>query len=218
MLAMLFLLLLGDGLVLSKVQAAGGPTAQRWVDALHAIERRMNLYVRSVCIVHGSIGVLFALFGWLWGMPSPWLWGTLVAVGNAIPFVGPLVVTGVLTIVALTSFDATGVAMVPPLVYVLLHVVENNVVTPCLLGRWLSLSPVAIFVMLTVMGFLWGVPGLVLAVPLLVVARISSDYVPAMQPLQLLLDGRAGVAPSAPAATPAAATIRPAMPVTEVSR
>jgi predicted PurR-regulated permease PerM len=198
MVAMLFLLLVGDGIVLAKMQAAGGPSAPSWLAALRSIEQRMSTYVRSMLFVHGSMGVLVALFGWAWGMPSPWLWGTLAAIGNAIPFVGPLVVSGVLAIVALTTFAATGIALVPPLVYLLLHAIETNLVTPCLLGRWLSLSPVAIFATLCTMGFLWGVPGLVLAVPILVVVRITSDYVPWMQALHVVLDGGVAGAPTIP--------------------
>lgn len=213
--AMLFLLLLGDGVVASKLAATGTPAAHRWLEGLYAIEQRTGLYVRSMLLVHGCVGLVFALFCWSWGMPSPWLWGVVVAFCNAVPFLGPLVVTGVLTVVTLTTFDTVGTAIVPPLAYVLLHLVETNLVTPCLLGRWLSLSPVAIFVALAVMGFLWGAPGLVLAVPLLVIARITSDYVPHVRPLQLLLDGRPGIAPStAPVSSPTAAHLPPAIPAT----
>jgi predicted PurR-regulated permease PerM len=62
-------------------------------------------------------------------------------------------------------------------------------VTPFLLGRWLSLSPVAIFIALTTMGFVWGLAGLLLAVPLLVALKIVCEHVPALRPLQIALDG-----------------------------
>lgn len=209
---MLFLLLLGDGMVLAKLQAGGAANAPRWLDALSAIERRMGLYVRSLLLVQTCLGITFGLFCWAWGMPSPWLWGAVAAIGNAIPFVGPLAVTALLSLVAVTTFPATGIAVVVPLAYVALHLVESTLATPCLLGRWLSLSPVAIFVTLTVMGFVWGVAGLVLAVPLLVVVRITSDYVPAMQPLQILLDGRVASIAGAEAIRLPARTSPPVLP------
>ncbi|MEZ5964555.1 MAG: AI-2E family transporter [Planctomycetota bacterium] len=188
-LVMLYLLLLSDGLVLAKLENAGTPGARRMANALRAIEDRISVYVTSLLVVHGTLGVLVGLVAWLVGMPNPILWGLVAAVGNAVPFVGPVVVTSLLAIVSITTFDDLGPAMIAPSVYLLLHLLESNVVTPCLLGRWLSLSPVAIFVALLTMGFLWGIAGLLLSVPLLVVLKITSEHLPWLKPLQIALDG-----------------------------
>lgn len=186
---MLYLLLLTDGLVLSKLKDAGTPGALRMASALQAVEERISVYVTSLLVVHGGLGCLVATVLWLIGMPNPLFWGFVAGVGNAVPFIGPLAVTTLLTVVSLTSIDETGVALIAPGTYLVLHLLENNLVTPFLLGRWLSLSPVAIFVALMSMGFLWGVAGLLLGVPLLVALKITSEHVTWLRPLHIALDG-----------------------------
>ena len=198
---MLYLLLLTDGLVLTKLQNAATPGTLRMASALRTIEDRIGIYLMSLLVVHGTLGLVVGLVAWAIGMPNPLLWGLVAGLGNAVPFVGPALVTSLLAIVSLTTFDDVAPALVAPGVYLILHLFENNLITPCLLGRWLSLSPVAIFVALMTMGFLWGIPGLLLAVPLLVVLKITSEHLPWLRPLQIALDGSHPSPAAAPGAT-----------------
>lgn len=186
---LLYLLLATDGVVLTKLQDSTSPGSTRWAVALKIVEDRLGTYVWSMLAVHGGLGVVMAVVLWFLDMPNPVLWGMVAGIGNAVPFVGPLVVTTALLVISSTTFVEIGPSVAPPAAYLLLHVLEANIVTPFLLGRWLSLSPVAIFIALTTMGFVWGLAGLLLAVPLLVALKIVCEHVPALRPLQIALDG-----------------------------
>jgi predicted PurR-regulated permease PerM len=186
---LLYLLLVSDGHVMAKLRMSGNAKAAQWADTLRNIERRISMYVSSLLVVHTGVGVCTGLAAWWFGLSNPVLWGVIAAVGNMIPYVGPTTVAGLLALVGLTTFDTLGPALLPAGAYVLVHALESNLVTPCLLGRWLSLSPVAIFVALLVMGFVWGIAGLVLAVPVLVVVKICCEQVPRMQTICLAIEG-----------------------------
>jgi len=108
------------------------------------------------------------------------LWGVIAGVFNYVPYVGPLVVVVVLTLVGFMSFDDLGRSLLPPVVYFGIDAVEGYLVTPALLGRRLSLNPVVIFLAVIFWGWLWGVGGALLAVPMLAMFKIFCDEV---QPL-----------------------------------
>ncbi|HTA30107.1 MAG TPA: AI-2E family transporter, partial [Candidatus Cybelea sp.] len=93
-----------------------------------------------------------------------------------------------LTVVGLLTFDTLWQAALPPAWYLLSHTLESNIVTPHLLGRRFTLNPVVIFVSLIFWTWLWGVPGALLSVPVLVSIKVISDRVPAMSPISELLD------------------------------
>jgi predicted PurR-regulated permease PerM len=145
-------------------------------------------YLMTVTAVNAGVGVLTALALWLVGVPSPLLWGGMAAILNFVPYLGPVVTAVVITFAALVSIDATGHALLAPSAFVLIHLTESNVVTPMLLGWRLPLNTVAIFVGFLFFGWLWGIPGAVLAVPLTVCAKLVCDHVPALAHVGDLLD------------------------------
>jgi predicted PurR-regulated permease PerM len=110
------------------------------------------------------------------------------------------------SLAALVSIDATGRALLAPLAFVLIHLTESNIVTPTLLGRHLPVNTVAIFLGLLFFGWLWGIPGAVLAVPLTVCAKLVCDHVPSLAQVGNLLDNRARAAARA---TSHISTVRP---------
>jgi predicted PurR-regulated permease PerM len=116
----------------------------------------------------------------LLGMPNPVLWGALAAVNNFIPYLGSLVTVGVLTVVAAVSFDTLGQIVAPPLIFFALTTFEGQFLTPMLLGKRLTLNPVVIFLALLIWGWLWGIPGVLMAVPLLAAFKILCDHVPSL--------------------------------------
>jgi predicted PurR-regulated permease PerM len=110
-------------------------------------------------------------------MPSPVLWGVMVACLEFVPYLGAAVATVVLAIAGLTTFDSVGEALAVPAVFLVVNLMQAYIVTPLLQGHRLLLNPVAIFVGLTFFWFIWGVPGAFLAVPLLATFKIVCDHV-----------------------------------------
>jgi predicted PurR-regulated permease PerM len=121
------------------------------------------------------------------GVPNPAMWGMLVALLNFVPYFGPVAGVLVLAAVGLLTFDTLGKGLLPPAFYLLLHLLEANLITPVLLGRRFTLNPVVIFVSLIFWTWLWGVPGALLSVPILVSIKVISDRVPAMSHVSELL-------------------------------
>jgi predicted PurR-regulated permease PerM len=121
------------------------------------------------------------------GVPNAAMWGILVAVLNFVPYFGPASGVILLAAVGLLTFDTLGKGLLPPLWYLLLHLLETNLITPVLLGRRFTLNPVVIFVSLIFWMWLWGVPGALLSVPILVSIKVVCDRVPAMSSISELL-------------------------------
>jgi predicted PurR-regulated permease PerM len=146
------------------------------------IETSVSRYLRTVMLINIGLGV--ATWGALaaLGMPNAGLWGMLAGVLNVVPYLGAVATAGILTLAAVTSFDSLGYALLIPGAFLALNLVEANVVTPVLLGREFPLNPVAVFVGLLFWGFVWGIPGAILAVPMMVTLKIVCDRVPSLQP------------------------------------
>jgi predicted PurR-regulated permease PerM len=145
-------------------------------------------YLLTVTAINAGVGGLTALALWLVGVPNPLLWGGMAAVLNFVPYLGPVVTAVIIALAALVSIDATPHALLAPAAFLLIHLIESNFVTPTLLGRHLPVNTVAIFLGLLFFGWLWGIPGAVLAVPLTVCAKLVCDHVPVLAHVGDLLD------------------------------
>src|SRR3546814_6440671 len=111
------------------------------------------------------------------GLPDPLLWGVLAAILNFIPYAGPILTVGAILLASVVTFSTPVAVFMPPLAFGVLSALEGNVITPLLLGRSLSLNPVIVFVSLLLWGWLLGPAGLLLAVPLLVIAKTHFDHI-----------------------------------------
>lgn len=130
-----------------------------------------SAYLSTIVLINALLGLAVALLLWAMGMPSPFMWGGIVALCNFIPYVGPIVAAGLLAMGGLMTFDTVGLALLPALIQIGLHTVEANVVTPMVLGRRLTINPMLILLSLSFWGWIWGAPGALLAVPLLIIAQ-----------------------------------------------
>jgi predicted PurR-regulated permease PerM len=117
------------------------------------------------------------------GMPNPMLWGALAALAEFIPYIGATALLATLTLAGLATFPETGHALLVPASYLAVNFIQSNFVTPVILGRRLTLNPVAILVGLVFWWWLWGVGGAFIAVPLLVTLKIFCDHIEALSPI-----------------------------------
>lgn len=143
------------------------------VEILQSIEAELSRYVLTISLINVIVGLVFATSLHLLGLslPDALLWGTMVALFNYAPYVGPLVGMGVMLLIGFTEFDGAK-ALAPSGIYLLLHTIEGQFVTPIVLGRRMKLSPLVLILGLMVFGALWGIVGLLLAVPLLVCMKL----------------------------------------------
>jgi predicted PurR-regulated permease PerM len=188
-LVLLYLLLASGDLFLQKLVHVM-PTLsdkKRAVEISHEIQQNISNYLFAVSLINLALGIIVS-GGLYWlGVPNAALWGVLVAVLNFVPYFGPIAGVLLLASVGLLTFNTLWQALLPPAWYLLLHLLEANLVTPVLLGRRFTLNPVVIFVWLIFWTWLWGVPGALLSVPILVSLKVISDRVPSMSHVSELL-------------------------------
>jgi predicted PurR-regulated permease PerM len=189
-LVLLYMLLASGDLFLQKLVRVM-PTLRekkRAVDISHEIQQNISHYLFSVSLINLGLGIVVSAGLYFMGVPNAAMWGLIAALLNFVPYFGPGAGIVLLAVVGLLSFDTLWQAALPPAWYLLFHALESNLITPVLLGRRFTLNPVVIFVSLIFWTWLWGVPGALLSVPLLVSIKVISDRVPAMSPVSELLD------------------------------
>ncbi|QOT72954.1 MULTISPECIES: AI-2E family transporter [Sphingobium] len=130
-----------------------------------------SAYVLTIATINLCLGLAVALALWLIGMPSPLMWGGIVALLNFVPYFGPMLAAALLALGGLMVFDDVWKALLPAALQVGFHLVEANVITPTILGRRLTMNPLLILVSLTFWAWVWGTPGALLGVPLLIIIQ-----------------------------------------------
>jgi len=130
-----------------------------------------STYLGTITVINIALGTLTALIIWQLGMTSPVMWGGIVAVLNYIPYLGPIASALLLFFGGLMVFPDAWSAMLPPMVFIGLHLVEANLVTPMIIGERLEINPLAILISLSFWSWVWGTTGALLAVPLLIIIK-----------------------------------------------
>lgn len=186
---LLYFLLALDDLFLRKLASVLPNMAQRRKAVLIArsTERDLSRYVLVRTLINVGFGAAVGVGLWLIDMPNPVLWGIMAGLLNYVPYLGGLVGYVIVGFVALTAYETTGEALLAPGLYFLLNVIEGNFVTPAVLGRELTLNPVMIFTWLVFWGWIWGIPGALMAIPLLTMTKIVADNIETLGPLGAFL-------------------------------
>jgi predicted PurR-regulated permease PerM len=130
-----------------------------------------STYLGTITVINLVLGSLTALIIWQLGMTSPVMWGGIVAVLNYIPYLGPIASALLLFFGGLMVFPDAWSAMLPPMVFIGLHLIEANLVTPMIVGERLEINPLAILISLSFWSWVWGTTGALLAVPLLIILK-----------------------------------------------
>jgi predicted PurR-regulated permease PerM len=186
----LFLLSSGDLFLHKLVRTL--PTfsdKKRSVRVVHDVEFEISRYLLTITAINIGFGVSVAFAMAVLGMPNALLWGAAATVLNFIPYVGAAIGTGAALIAALITYGSIGPALLPPAAYLLFHTLESTFITPLILGRRLELNVVAIFISLAFWGWMWGIVGAFIAVPILVVVKVFCDSFPGLANVGEFLSG-----------------------------
>lgn len=160
-------------LLLERQQVGASLKAAR---AMREVQDRVAAYILTVGIINLGVGVVVAAGAWAMGMDAPVMWGGLATLLNFVPYVGPLLMVILLGLFGLGSADSILVGMIPAAAYLGLHTVEANVVTPSVLGARFTMNPVLILLALSYFGWIWGVAGALLSVPILLTLTALVDH------------------------------------------
>jgi predicted PurR-regulated permease PerM len=153
----------------------------------HEIQQNISTYLFSVSLINLGFGTAVGAGFFFLGVPNPAMWGMVAALLNYIPYFGPIAGIILAGVVGILSFNTIPGELEPALWYLLLHLLEANLVTPILLGRRFTLNPVVIFISLIFWTWLWGIPGALLSVPILIFFKAVCDRVPSLAPISEIL-------------------------------
>lgn len=168
-----FLLPYGQDLMRAVTAAAVGPDRLgAALPGLRRTERQVSRYLATITTVNLTLGATVAGVMALCGVPTPVLWGVVAGAANFMPYVGAMLTAASLGIVTLATIPDLSAAVLPVLLYVILTTVEGTFVTPMILGRVHRINPLVVFVWLMLWGWLWGIGGLVVAIPILVTLKL----------------------------------------------
>jgi predicted PurR-regulated permease PerM len=140
------------------------------------VERNLSRYIGTVTVINIAVGAITAIGTWLLGFSNPALFGALAFMCNYIPYIGPAVVVVVLFAAGLISFPSLAYAAVAPLLFVALTTIEGHLITPNIVGRSLTLSPLGVFLSLAFWTWLWGPVGAFLSVPFLILGLVIARH------------------------------------------
>ncbi|HVF83245.1 MAG TPA: AI-2E family transporter [Sphingomicrobium sp.] len=130
-----------------------------------------STYIGTITLINVTLGALTALILWWLGMDSPLMWGGIVAVLNYIPYLGPIASALLLGVGGLMTFPDAWQALLPPAIFIGLHMVEANVITPLIVGKRVKINPLLILLSLSFWAWVWGTTGALLAIPLLIIIK-----------------------------------------------
>jgi predicted PurR-regulated permease PerM len=184
-----FLVSSGDSFRRKMVRIAGPTFSQKKItlEVLDEITEQIQRYLIVQVLTSALVGVAtWVAFLWI-GMERAAVWGVAAAVLNLVPYIGAIVVTGGQALVGLLQFGTLGMAFLIGGVSLVIHTISAYLVTPWLTSRTSRMNPVAIFVGVLAWGWLWGIWGLLLGIPLLMAVKAVCDRVDDLKPIGELL-------------------------------
>lgn len=162
---------------------------KRAVEMSYEVEENISAYLLTISVMNALVGVAAGLSMWAIGVPDPILWGALAFVLNYVLILGPLTGMALFFVAGLMSFDALWQALIPPGAYLIIHMIEGEWVTPMLVAKRFTLNPVLVIGSLIFWDWMWGIPGALLAVPMLAVFKIVCDRVRPLAALGHFIEG-----------------------------
>ncbi|HEY0663131.1 MAG TPA: AI-2E family transporter, partial [Thiobacillaceae bacterium] len=184
-LILLYLLLAYGGVLLQQFVRAL-PTANEKraaIEVARSFKRDIARYLFLVTVLSIGLGAVTGVILYWIGMPSPVLWGVMIAVLNYVPYLGPALCLIILTPVAIVSIEPLAQALLVPATIWILNILEGELLTAVVVGKYFTLNPIIVFLCILFWGWIWGIVGALIAVPILVSFRVYCEYVPALRPV-----------------------------------
>jgi predicted PurR-regulated permease PerM len=153
------------------------------------VERDLSAYLLTITVINTAVGCATAGVMWLCDVPGPVLWGVVAFCLNFVPILGPFCGIVLFLGVGLISKGPAWAALLPAALYFGIHVLEGEIVTPLLLANRFTINPVAVILSLIFWYWVWGVPGAILAVPMLAIIKIVCDRLRPFRAFGHLLEG-----------------------------
>lgn len=184
-----FLLLSGDTFRRKLVKITGRTLSDKkiTVQALDEINGQIQRYLLVQLFASLLVGVTTALGFWALGLKHAAVWGFAAAILNLVPYIGSVMVTGAAGLVAFLQFGSVNMALAITGVSLLINTIEGNLLVPWLTSRAGRMNPVAVFIGVLGWGWLWGVWGLLLGIPIMMVVKAVCDRVDDLKPVGELL-------------------------------
>jgi len=177
-LVLFFLLISGDTFLRRLVEILPRFKDKRQaVEISQRIERDVSAYLFTITIMNLAVGVGSGTAMALCGLGDPVLWGTVAFLLNYIPILGPMIGVVIFLLAGLLSADTLWLALLPAGLYLVIHLIEGETVTPMLLARRFTINPVLVVLGLVFWYWMWGVPGAILSTPMLAITKIICDRI-----------------------------------------
>ncbi|RDC60520.1 hypothetical protein HME9302_01730 [Alteripontixanthobacter maritimus] len=144
---------------------------------LREVQDRVAAYILTVAFINAGVGVVTGLGAWAIGLEAPVMWGGLAMMLNFVPYIGPLAMVALLGLFGIGTSETLIWGFVPAALYLGLHTVEANVITPSILGARFTMNPVMILIAFSYFSWIWGVFGALLSVPILLMLTAFFDHV-----------------------------------------
>ena len=168
---------------------------RRAVEISQQVESDISLYLFTIISMNAVVGIAVGTAMWLCGMGDPVLFGAVAFILNFVPILGPISGVALFVLAGFMRFDEIGAALLPGAIYLGIHVLEGELVTPSLLARRFTINPVAVILSLVFWYWMWGVPGAVLAMPMLAITKIFCDRIRPLKAFGHFLEGDISAAP-----------------------
>ena len=159
------------------------------VDIAKQIESDISAYLMTITAMNAAVGIATAAVMWLTGVGDPILWGTIAFFLNFVPILGPLLGVLIFLLAGALAADGLWLTFLPAVLYLAIHLVEGETITPMLLARRFTLNPVLVIVSLVFWFWMWGIPGAILSVPMLAITKIVCDRVRPLAAFGHFLEG-----------------------------
>ncbi len=131
-----------------------------------------------ITIINVALGIAVGIAMWLLEMPNPILWGAMATILNYLPYLGAIIGTGIVGLVAVLTFTTLSEAATVPAIYYFLTLLEGAAITPMLIGKRFSLNPIIVVLWFLAWGSVWGIAGMLIATPTLMALKIVTSSLP----------------------------------------
>ena len=189
-LVLFFLLVSGDTFLRRLVEVLPHFRNKRQaVDIAQQIESDIAAYLVTITVMNAGVGIATGIVAAACGLGDPVLWGVIAFLLNYVPILGPMIGVIIFLLVGLLSIDTLWVAFLPAGLYLAIHMIEGETVTPMLLARRFTINPVLVIVSLVFWYWMWGVPGAILSTPMLAVTKIICDRIQSLAAFGHFIEG-----------------------------